>query len=195
MSATFPLQDTKGKRSNLNPAEPRLLPDGTVYVNTFNCGLFRLIGIDGNAPKAEHVYDFPGAGTKEECAVPVVVGKYWIQTDPSLPGLIAPDISDPAKPVEVSRLVLEERFRKTHWVAADRNSGRLVVTGNNRSWVLIVNFDMVTAKMTVDTKFKAKDADHPGIDFDRANWPHGASGKAVVHGALSARGDERHYQP
>lgn len=182
--ATVELPPPANGKSNLNPAEPRLLPDGSVYVNTFNCGLFRLTGLEGPAPKADVVYEFPGAGSKEECAVPVVVGKYWIQTDPSLPGLVALDISDPAKPVEVSRLVLGERFRKTHWVAADRNANRIVITGNNLSWVLIANIDMATGKLTLDENFKMKGADHPGIDFDRPRWPHGETGKAFVHGAL-----------
>lgn len=182
--ATVALPTPPNGKSNLNPAEPRLLPDGSVYVNTFSCGLFRLTGLDGPAPKAESVWEFPGAGSKEECAVPVVMGKYWIQTDPSLPGLVVLDISDPAKPVEVSRLVLGERFRKTHWVAADRNADRLVITGNNLSWVLTANIDMTTGKITVDENFKMKGADHPGISFDRSDWPHGATGKAFVHGAL-----------
>jgi hypothetical protein len=182
--ATIPLETPPGDRSNLNPAEPRRLPDGSVYVNTFNCGLFRLTGLEGRAPKATSVYTFPGAGSKEECAVPVVIGKYWIQTDPSLPGLIALDISDPAKPVEASRLILGEKFRKTHWVAADRRSDRMVVTGNNLSWVLIVNIDNATGKMTIDEKFRTKGSSQPGIDFDRPAWPHGQTGKAFVHGAL-----------
>jgi len=171
-------------KSNLNPAEPRLLPDGSVYVNTFNCGLFRLTGLEGSSPKAVSVWQFPGAGSKEECAVPVVIGKYWIQTDPSLPGLITLDISDPAKPVEVSRLMLGERFKKTHWIAADRKADRVVVTGNNLSWVLVANIDMATGKLTPDDKFKMEGADYPGIDFDRPRWPHGETGKAFVHGAL-----------
>jgi hypothetical protein len=182
--ATIPLPARTGSKSNLNPAEPRVLPDGSVYVNTFNCGLFRLSGLEGANPKAEFVYEFPGAGSKEECAVPVVMGKFWIQTDPSLPGLITLDISDPAKPVEVSRLMLGERFKKTHWIAADRNFDRVVVTGNNLSWVLIANVDMVSGKLTLDPKFRMKGADGPGVDFDRAQWPHGGSGKAFVHGAL-----------
>jgi len=86
--------------------------------------------------------------------------------------------------VEVSRLILDERFKKTHWIAADRNADRVVITGNNLSWVLIANIDMATGKLTVDEKFKMKGADHPGIDFDRPRWPHGATGKAFVHGAL-----------
>jgi hypothetical protein len=182
--ATVPLPAPPTGKSNLNPAEPRLLPDGSVYVNTFNCGLFRLSGLESSTPKAEAVWEFPGAGSKDECAVPVVMGKYWIQTDPSLPGLITLDIGDPAKPVEVSRLVLGDRFKKTHWIAADRNSDRVVITGNNLSWVLIAKIDMTTGKMIVDERFKMKGAEFPGIDFDRPQWPHGATGKAFVHGAL-----------
>lgn len=182
--ATVPLPPSPNGKAQLNPAEPRVLPDGTLYVNTFNCGLYRVLGLETSDPKAEFVYSFPGAGTNFECAVPVVVGKFWIQTDPSLPGLIALDVSNPAQPVEVSRLVFDTRFEKTHWVAADRNASRLVVTGNNRSWVLIVNIDSETGKLTLDEKFKAKGANHPGIDFDRQSWPHGTTGKGVVHGAL-----------
>jgi hypothetical protein len=182
--ATVPIPAPPGSKSNLNPAEPRLLPDGTVYLNTFNCGLFRLTGLKGPKPKAESVYTFPGAGTKEECAVPVVVGNYWIQTDPSLPGLIALDISDPSTPREVSRLVLNKQFQKTHWIAADGNSGRLVVTGNNLSWVLIANIDVKTGKLSLDDKFKASGSDVLGIDFKRPKWPHGDTGDAWVHGAI-----------
>jgi LVIVD repeat-containing protein len=182
--ATVPLPSAPGGKAQLNPAEPRVLPDGTLYVNTFNCGLYRVVGVQTAKPTAEFVYAFPGAGTKFECAVPVVVGKFWIQTDPSLPGLIALDISNPAKPVEVSRLVFDAPFDKTHWVAADRSASRLVVTGNNRSWVLIVNLNGETGALSLDENFKVKGADHPGVDFDRQEWPHGATGKGVVHGAL-----------
>jgi 56kDa selenium binding protein (SBP56) len=181
---TIPLPPSPNGKAQLNPAEPRVLADGTLYVNTFNCGLYRVLGLETADPKAEFVYSFPGAGTKFECAVPVVVGKFWIQTDPSLPGLIALDVSDPAKPAEVSRLVFDKRFENTHWLAADRAASRLVVTGNNRSWVLIVNVDSETGRLTLDENFKAKGADHPGIDFDRPSWPHGTTGKGVVHGAL-----------
>ena len=182
--ATIPLPPAPNGTAQFNPAEPRVLPDGTLYVNTFNCGLYRVLGLEGSDPRAEFVYSFPGAGTKFECAVPVVVGKFWIQTDPSLPGLIALDVSNPAQPVEVSRLIFDKRFEKSHWVAADRNSSRVVVTGNNRSWVLIVNVDSETGKLTLDENFKVQGADYPGINFDRARWPHGPTGKGVVHGVL-----------
>jgi hypothetical protein len=182
--STISLPASPNGKAQFNPAEPRVLADGSLYVNTFNCGLYRVLGVEGLDPQVEYVYSFPGAGTKFECAVPVVLGKFWIQTDPSLPGLITLDVSNPAKPVEVSRLVFDQRFDKTHWIAADRNASRVVVTGNNRSWVLIVNVDSETGKLTLDENFKLKGADHPGVDFDRPSWPHGTTGKGVVHGAL-----------
>lgn len=183
--ATIPLPPPPKSKANLNPAEPRLLPDGSLYVNTFNCGLYRVLGLQGPDPKAEFVYAFPGADKPGvECAVPVVFGRFWIQTDPSLPGLIALDVTEPAKPVEVSRLVLDRRFNKTHWVAADRTGGRLVVTGNNESWVLLVSFNAATGRLTLDENFKEKGKDYPGIDFNRSRWPHGETGPAFVHGAV-----------
>ncbi len=71
-----------------------------------------------------------------------------------------------------------------HWVAADRSSGRLVVTGADMSWVLLVDFDERSGKMTIDESFRESGAARAGIEFDRATWPHGETGPARVHGAL-----------
>ncbi|MBP9235829.1 MAG: hypothetical protein KBF30_14230 [Hyphomonadaceae bacterium] len=65
-----------------------------------------------------------------------------------------------------------------HWIAADRKSDRLVVTGNDMSWALIVKLDLATGVMKVDETLP------DGMNFDRASWPHGDSGPARVHGAL-----------
>lgn len=182
--ATVPLLPAPDGKAQFNPAEPRVLPDGTVYVNTFNCGLYRVVGLETSQPKAEFVHSFAGKETDPECGVPVVVGKFWIQTHTSLPGLIALDVSNPVKPIEVSRLIFNSRFEKAHWVAADRRGNRVVVTGAPRSWLLVVNVDPETGKLTVDENFKDKGADGAGINFDRQQWPHGRTGKGIVHGAL-----------
>ena len=165
-------------RHHIAPAEPRVLADGSVYVNTFSCGLYRLTGIDSAAPKAEFVHAFPGGtGGHDSCAVPVVAGKYWVQTVGAVNGLIVLDVSDPAKPVEVSRLELDAKaYHMPHWVAADRSSDRLVVTGSKQSWVLVLRLDPATGKLSIDQGFQAS--------FDRTTWPHGETGKAVVHGAV-----------
>jgi hypothetical protein len=168
-----------------NPAEPRLLSDGSVYVNTFRCGLFLMRGISGAQPSAQRVYSFPGGTDMHSfCAVPVVIGHYWIQTVGALPGLIALDMSQPEKPIEVSRLTFDKRFAMPHWLAADRKGDRVVVTGDEGSWVLVVRFDAEQGKLTLDQTFHEAGSAVPGINFDREQWPHGKTGRAIVHGAL-----------
>lgn len=189
LRATITLPDSP-RHVHLDPAEPRLLADGTIYVNTFSCGLYRLKDVDTPRPSAELVYDFSRLASNPHgdmggCAVPVVYGKYWIQTVPGLPGLVALDVSDPARPVEASRLILDpKRYAMPHWVAADRQGGRLVATGNHGSWVLIVDVDEATGKLSIDERFRDAGAADPGVSFNRPSWPHAASGPAWVHGAL-----------
>ena len=173
----------KGK-NNIYPAEPRLLADGSVYVNTFTCGLFKVEGITTDKPTARFVHAFPsGPADHDMCAVPLVMGKYWIQTVGAINGLIVLDTSDPDKPVEVSRLTLPHGFHVPHWIAADRNSGRIAVTGMHDSWLAMLKFDEATGRLSLDDKFGSGG----GIQFDRAEWPHGKSDKAIVHGTVFSR--------
>jgi 56kDa selenium binding protein (SBP56) len=168
-----------------NPAEPRVLQDGSVYINTFNCGLYHLHGLTGKGTTAHFVFAFPGGDLDvSPCGIPVVVGKFWIQTVSALPGLVVLDVSNPEKPIEVSRLTLDNRFKHPHWVAADRHGSRLVITGSMESWVLIVNVDAGTGKLSVDESFRQEGFDVPALNWEHFTWPHGESGKAIPHGAL-----------
>jgi hypothetical protein len=181
---TVSLPSDSGKH-NRWPAEPRLLSDGSIYVNTFSCGLYRVKDVTGAQPSAELVYTFPGGDSSHTiCSVPVVVGHYWIQTVAALPGLIALDISHPEKPVEVSRLVFDSHFPMPHWLAADRKSDRLVITGDMESWVLVARFDPGKGKLSLDQSFREPGSAVAGISFNRQQWPHGKAGRALVHGAL-----------
>ena len=183
--ASIPLPKHGKTRHHFWPAEPRVLPDGSVYVNTFSCGLYRLKNIQGPKPSAEFVHAFPGGTSFHDmCFVPVSYGRFWIQTVPALPGLVVLDVSNPKKPVEVSRFTLDKHYHMPHWVAADRSSGRLVLTGDAGSWVLMLKLDEGTGKLSLDESFRSAGATRPGIDFDRETWPHGRTGKAVVHGAV-----------
>jgi hypothetical protein len=183
--ASIPLPEVEKGPYHIAPAEPRVLADGSVYVNTFSCGLYRLNDVESPSPGAEFVFSFPGSlEPGMSCAVPVVYGNFWIQTVPALPGLIVLDTSDSANPEEVSRLILDERYPMPHWVAADRKSGRLVVTGEDDDWVLIVNIDENTGHLAIDEDFRDNSTSHPGVRFDRLQWPHGDTGRAWVHGAL-----------
>jgi 56kDa selenium binding protein (SBP56) len=181
---TVTLPSDPGKH-NQWPAEPRVLSDGSVYVNTFSCGLYRMKDVGGAQPSAELVYTFPGGDSAHTiCSVPVVVGHYWIQTVAALPGLIALDVSHPEKPVEVSRLVLDPKFPMPHWLSADRKGNRLAITGDGESWVLVARFDAEKGTLALDDSFRDPTATTPGISFDRQEWPHGKAGRAIVHGAV-----------
>jgi hypothetical protein len=174
-------------RHNLWPAEPRLLPDGTMYVATFSCGLYRIRGLATANPTAEPVYSFPGSAAKAEdmCFVPVVVGHYWVQTVASLPGLIVLDVSNPAKPVEVSRLKIDgTRYPIVHWIAADRNGDRLVLAGAMNHWVLVARLDPKTGKVTLDESFRTPGSPYPGIQFEGKVLPAGVGDTVMVHGSV-----------
>lgn len=182
---TVTLTDPANKH-NRWPAEPRVLPDGSIYVNTFSCGLYLMKDVATAQASAQQVYTLPGDGDTMDvtCSVPVIVGHYWIQTVSALPGLIALDISNPLKPVEVSRLVLDKQFPMPHWLAADRKSNRLVLTGADQDWLLVLLIDPTTGALSLDKSFHEPGSTTPGITFNRSDWPHRKNGPAVVHGAL-----------
>ena len=174
-------------KEHLLPAEPRLLGDGrTVLVNTFSCGLYLLDGIASPTPSARLVHDFVGPG---QCALPIVAGRYWVQASASLPGLVSLDISDPRRPRVVDQFKLGEG-EKPHWISLARDGKRIVISGRGpalETRLLIATIDRSTGKLTLDPTFRPKGAARPGIDFDRARWPHGDSGKAIPHGAVFSR--------
>jgi len=85
----------------------------------------------------------------------------------------------------VSSVSFDERQRP-HWLATD--GSRIVVvnepvaTAERRMWMLNVN--RATGELALDRAFRDADSDRPGIAFDRAAWPHGATGTAVPHGTV-----------
>ena len=69
-----------------------------------------------------------------------------------------------------------------HWIAADRKRGRIAVTGQSDTWLAMLKFDACTGTLSIDETFGEKG----GIIFDRADWPHTAASKAIVHGLVFA---------
>jgi hypothetical protein len=88
----------------------------------------------------------------------------------------------------VSRLTLGPED-VPHWIALDPGGERLVITGYGtlESRVLLARIDRRTGALALDTSFKAPGAADAGVDFGRAEWPHGATGKAIPHGAVFSR--------
>jgi len=170
----------------VDPAEPRMLVDGkTVLVSTFSCGLYRITDLGTDDPKAEFVYAFGG----ENCALPVVSDKYWVQTVPDSNAIVALDISDPSKPVEVSRLTMGKND-KPHWIALEPNGDRIVLSGGNgdlKSRLQMVKLNKKSGKLSWDEAFRETGSKDRGISFDREDWPHGKNGQAIPHGAVFSR--------
>jgi hypothetical protein len=169
--------------AHISPEEPRLGPDGSVFVQTLGCGLERITDIDTAEPKSKLLYVFPG----NWCGVPTIVGHYLVQSVPAVHGFIVLDIANPAKPVEVSRLKLSDRYFP-HWTAWDPKTGRLVVTASatpqDRTYLL--KFDQYRGALAVDEAFRDADG-QPGFSFSERDWPHGWRGVGTPHGAVFSR--------
>ena len=165
--------------SQVGPQEPRLGPDGAVYVQTLSCGIERITGLKADEPKSQLVYTFPG----NWCGVPTIVGHYLVESVPTT-GLIALDITNGAKPVEVSRLKFSDTF-KPHWTGWDVKTQRLVVTGRE-SRLFLVKLDPVTGSLSMDETFHDADG-KPGFNFENHEWPHGWKGSGLPHGVVFSR--------
>ncbi|MEO5588745.1 MAG: hypothetical protein ABIS03_04095 [Gemmatimonadaceae bacterium] len=154
-------------------AEPRLLADGrTVLVSTFNCGLYLLEGLEGDAPSGRLVSTLP-RGKDVYCAIPIVAGNHYLVTVPSIPAVVSLDISNPAQPREVGRATLT-KGDVPHWISLEPNGSRVVVTGYGalEHRVVLLTFDAATGALAVDQRFREEGASEPGLRINGA--PHGA---------------------
>jgi hypothetical protein len=167
-------QSVHGAGHHLFPGEPRTLADGhTVMFATFTCGLYRLTGVETFRPVLDFVYSFPG----ENCAVPVVLGHYWVQTVPELRAVVVLDVSDSAHPREVSRFEIGG-VSTPHWMAADESGSWLVVDSGSPvdPEIHILRFDRATGGLSAAPDVPVLSMGHvemPGMG-DIVGMPHGA---------------------
>lgn len=185
---TFPLPDGPAGNEGLLTAEPRLMADGkTLLVSTFNCGLYLMEGLEGDTPSARLVASFPQkAGTS--CAIPVISGHFYLVTVPAWSAVVSLDISDPARPREVSRVTLGAGD-VPHWISIAPDQRRVVITGYQgmQHRVVIARFDSTTGRLALDERFREEGASEPGFRMDDKTWPHGGNAKGVPHGAVFSR--------
>ena len=168
-----------------NPGELKLLADGkTVMVHTFSCGLYQLDDVHRDQPRVRHRRTFEG----RECAVPLRLGGFWVQTLQTQHALASYDLSDLSNIKEVSRITFDED-QAPHWIAADESGRRIVMNsgeyGEHR--LFIINFDAKTGALKVDERFRDPGTERAGISMDRKAWPHGFKGDAYAHGAVFSR--------
>lgn len=185
---TITLPDGPAGGENGLTAEPRVLSDGrTVLVSTFNCGLYLLEGLEGDAPAGRLVASFP---RKEHtyCAIPVIAGDYYLVTVPAWNAVVSLDISDPAAPREVGRVTLGAED-VPHWISLSADQRRVVITGYGamKHRVVIARFDPATGQLGIDERFREEGASEPGFRMDDKTWPHGGNAMAIPHGAVFSR--------
>jgi hypothetical protein len=173
------------------PFGPRLMPDGSILMNSFGCGFYRLSGISSGSPRLENVYtiqapDAPQAGrVRGACSIPTVIGRHWIMPVGRANTVVVLDVSNPAAPRELSRLDTPADFRP-HWSAKDPLTNRIVVGaelgGEQGMYILLL--DTATGRLSFDPTIVSSDGRIGYIDLERQRWPHGASGAAWGHSAL-----------
>jgi hypothetical protein len=180
---TIELPALPDSRAHRQPAEPRRMESGDVFVVTMECGMFRITGLDGETFGAELVHDFAGT----DCAVPVTTSRFWIQSVGSAKSVVVLDTSNASSPVEISRVRLDAA-QAPHWLSLDPRGGRLIAVNNPRGerriWMLTLDGE---GHLSLDTRFRDAGSDRPGLSFDREEWPHGRTGAAIPHGSVFAK--------
>ena len=165
--------------------EPHVLPDGSVYIHTFGCGLYLVRGVATAHPAASFVRGFEGTG----CGVPILTSHYWLQPVPDAHALLALDITDPEHPREVSSVSLGAD-EQPHWIAIDAGGRRIALNsagGGTGHRLFIVNFDPANGKLSLDERFHDPGDARPGVRMAGKTWPHGFAGTAIPHGTVFSR--------
>jgi len=177
---------------------PRILDDGSVFINTYGCAFYHLTQIDSASPILNMVYAIKTDPPKKAniirgaCGIPLRIGHYWIQPVGHLQTVLVLDIHDPSKPKEVLRLKTPKDFNP-HWMADDPQSDRIIVgaeLGGEQGFFML-RFNEVTGQLSYDEQFSAKRGSglfakkaKGYISLEREDWPHGKSGHAWGHAAL-----------
>lgn len=160
---------------NIDVAEPRVLEDGTtVIVTTFRCGMYRVEGLGTETPSARLIHAFPWESYEKSdtCALPVVMGRFWVQTVAPTHSLVVFDMSDPDRPLQVSELQLGDAD-VPHWISGEVGGDRIVLTGQGtlEHKVVLLRLDRETGALTLTAELTPE-------------WPTGAP---KPHGAVFSR--------
>ena len=177
---------------------PRVLDDGSIFLNSYGCAFYHVTDIDTDTPNISMVHTLKTKAAKTDdyirgaCGIPVRVGNYWIQPVGAPHAVAVFDISNPSAPEEVFRLKTPRTFNP-HWLGKDPKGNRLILgseLGSEQGFFML-RFDEETGALAFDKDFKGKqkgvllNRKHDGyVSFDRAVWPHGETGQAFGHAAM-----------
>lgn len=195
---TIPVPPGRNKDGSVAPTAAhapfalRAMSDGSVLVSTYGCGLNLLTGITSKEPKISNIYTFDadepkGPGEyRGACAVPLVLEeKYWLMPVGGRSTLITLDITNTAKPREISRLNLPRDFAP-HWLARDPRSYRLVLGAHHggQKGMFILRVDAASGRVQFDDTVHERDKPTGYVDLASQKWPHSKSGPGWAHAAL-----------
>lgn len=168
------------------PFVPRVMADGSVLINAYGCGIYRLTALASDTPAIANVYTIavPREGRVGGCSIPVVIGRFWLMPVANGHKVVVLDIGDPAHPFEVASLATDEDFFP-HWLAKDPGADRLIVGEEmgHEHRMLMLRVDPATGRIWWDESIRSADGSL-GISLQRKDWPHGATGDALGHAAL-----------
>lgn len=177
---------------------PRVLDDGSVFLNSYGCAFYHITDIGSDSPVVNMVHALKTKPTRHEshvrgaCGIPVRVGNYWIQPVGQLKSVVVLDISNPGDPKEVFRLKTPAGFAP-HWLAKDPLGNRLILGAElgGEDGFFMLRFDETNGQLGFDATFNGKkdrlffDKRYPGyISLSQHDWPHGKTGPAWGHAAL-----------
>lgn len=180
---------------------PRVLGDGTVFLNSYGCAFYHLTAIASEKPvlKVVHALDTRKATNrgkiKGACGIPLHLGRYWLQPVGGLQEVVVLDIADPDAPKEVYRLSTPADFNP-HWLAQDPIGNRLILGAEfgGEHGFFMLRFDKQTGRLGFDHSFQGDQRSgmlsflqprRAGyISLDKTEWPHGRTGPAWGHAAL-----------
>jgi hypothetical protein len=177
------------------PFGPKRMSDGSILMNAFGCGFYRLTGIASERPRLDHVHTIqtpepprPDA-SRGACSIPTLIGKYWIMPVGRAHTVVVLDVSNPAVPREVSRLDTPADFNP-HWSAKDPHANRIIVGAElgGEQGMYMLRFDEKIGRLSFDQDFGATTGRPGYVDLATQNWQHGASGEAWAHAALFMQG-------
>jgi len=166
------------------PYDSRALPDGrSVMANTYYCELYRLFDLDTEQPRIEAVHP-TRALHGEGCAVTAVVGHYLVVPAATAHEVVSFDVTDPARPREVSSLPVDSTFYP-HWIGVDPASDRIVINSSElgEPRVLLAHLDRRTGRLSWDEKFREAGSVRRGISFDHEEWRR-AGAAPTAHAAV-----------
>jgi len=178
---------------------PRVLDDGSVFLNTYECSFYHLDKIGTDTPDLKLVHTInvgSSGGTPDHCGIPIRVGQFWVQPVGKDNSVVVLDIKNPRNPKEVFRLETPDDFRP-HWSAKDPQSNRLILGAElgGEQGFFVLRIDEKTGELDFDDQFRGsksgkflKSKTNGYISLERDEWPHGNTGDAWGHAALFMAG-------